>query len=157
MIKVNDLTLKRFASRLKFARKEKKLSQTEFGKAVGKVQQEVYRLEHGMTYPDKETIFQYAELLGVDPIWLSGESKQNCEYKITENDEYIEIKARIYKKECMQCDSAKIRETARKEFENQNPVFKNYFYNLLYTMLHTANSDLANETKETYFDWGKID
>ena len=157
MIKVNDLTLKRFASRLKFARKEKKLSQTEFGKAVGKVQQEVYRLEHGMTYPDKETIFRYAKLLGVNPIWLSGQSKQNCEFKISENDEYIEIKARIYKKECTECDLGKIKEKAQMELDKQSSTTRKYFYNLMYTMLHTANSDLANETKETYFDWGKID
>ena len=157
MIKVNDLTLKRFASRLKFARKEKKLSQTEFGKSVGKIQQEVYRLEHGMTYPDRETIFKYALLLGVDPKWLSGESKQNCEYKITENDEYIEIKARIYKNECMQCDAGRMREKAQMELDKQSPAVRNYFYNLMYSVFHTKDSDLAKETEETYFEWGKID
>lgn len=153
MIKANESTLKRFASRLKFARKKKKLSQKDLGVQIDRVQQEINRLEHGTTYPNKSELEKIANVLDVDPDWLSGITKQKCEYKIHENDDFIEIKVKLYKNECNQITDLG-QEKIWSKVNRQSKQFKNYFYNIVDAVTSSDSCELEEETKKTYFEWG---
>ncbi len=57
--------------RLRRARKARTVTQVELAERTGVAHSTVVRIERGQTKPRIETVWAFAEALGVDPKWLA--------------------------------------------------------------------------------------
>ena len=65
--------------RLRRARKDRKVTQVELAGRTGVAHSTVVRIERGQTRPRIETIYAFAEALGVDPKWIAfGEDRETA-------------------------------------------------------------------------------
>lgn len=82
-------------NRLRSCRKERGVSQTEVGKAVGMSQANVSDLENDL-YPTSVYIVKLAEYFGVTPQWLEkGTGQKQAEIRDSRLDELISIYQRL--------------------------------------------------------------
>ena len=64
--------------RLRRARKARTVTQVELAERTGVAHSTVVRIERGQTKPRIETVWAFAEALGVDPKWLAfGEDRED--------------------------------------------------------------------------------
>jgi len=61
IVPISDIII---AEKIKNYRKEKNISQNEFGKMIGVSAQAVFKWEHGLCYPDITYLPHLAKLLG---------------------------------------------------------------------------------------------
>ncbi len=68
------------SDRLRSARKARKVTQVELAERTGVAHSTVVRIERGQAKPRIETIWAFAEALGVDPKWLTfGDDGEDAE------------------------------------------------------------------------------
>lgn len=74
-----------FGERLRQIRKEKRMSQADLGKKIGKDTSTINRWENGERIPPRKTVAEVADVLEVDEEWLLGLTEQPPEKKCWAN------------------------------------------------------------------------
>ena len=81
----------RFGKRLRGARKSSKMTQVELASKVGLHQVQIADYEKGIRKPNESNMAKLAQVLGVDPVWLSlGQGESGMEF--TTYGSHIDLK-----------------------------------------------------------------
>ena len=81
----------RFGKRLREARKSSKMTQVELASKVGLHQVQIADYEKGIRKPNETNMNKLAQVLGVDPVWLSlGQGESGMEF--TAYGSHIDLK-----------------------------------------------------------------
>ena len=133
----------RFPEKLKRARKEKEMNQTELAHAVGLTQRSLTNYECGRAIPRPSTIRKLAEILGVTVEYLTNDATDDPNAKRVEEAQIAEARSKFGNKGAREASDLLNRSVALLAGGTIDQEAKDAFFQALMTAYVTAKNEAS--------------